>query len=536
MRISFRPFFFLFLVALLLTAVPGRTQNLVLQKSASPSVSAYGDTVTICMTLSANVTIKADIGWVIDVTGSMSGPLGNIISDITTFTNNLAAAGIDYQNGLVCYRDINYSETPGYPNLAVYPLTNNNATLIAELTAQTAAGGGDTPESGLEGLQAAVSATNYSEPTVPLNWRPDASHTLIMVTDAAVHSVEFDGLSSLSFVNFPANLAAQGFKIDAISADCSVTLNSCTDTGGPCTYCSPKVIAATTGGVWMPLASPASAWVTFMSTLSSSVESYTNVVITDPLPSGLGAIPGMTGGASVIGNTLSWTIPLVSFGMTPTPVVECAAVTLSSNMPGTIMNTSYVTAAGVSQVTGNTISIISYGTTPTPSYTPTLSPTLTFTPTITYTPTQTYTPTITFTPTLTYTPTYTGTPTNTGTNTATSTPTLTPTVTWTPTQTYTFTVTPTPTIPLRLWPNPYNPSLAVGGTLKVGLMPPGSTFSIYTVSGELVIKASEVQGYVHWDDRNRFGSFVSAGIYYYVVQQGTQTLLTGKLLITGNSS
>ncbi len=150
------------------------------------------------------------------------------------------------------------------------------------------------------------------------------------------------------------------------------------------------------------------------------------------------------------------------------------------------------------------------------SFASVLTNTPTGTPAFTLTPTPT--------PTMTDTPTFTPTPTNT--------PTITPTSSFTPTPTFTPTVTPTPTCEVLVWPDPYNPAHAVGGVFKVSCMPPGAIVSIYTLSGEYVNQAGESRGLVIWDGRNKYGSYVSAGIYYYVAQQGGRTLKTGKFLVT----
>jgi hypothetical protein len=126
------------------------------------------------------------------------------------------------------------------------------------------------------------------------------------------------------------------------------------------------------------------------------------------------------------------------------------------------------------------------------------------------------------------TPTATNTPTNTPTPSPTNTPTFTPVITNTPTNTPTPTATP---VGLHVWPIPFDPKYAVGGWLRAYQVPPGSTMSFYTVSGELVRTLSETNGIILWDGRNNNGVEVSTGTYYYVIQSGTTVLLTGKILV-----
>ncbi len=152
---------------------------------------------------------------------------------------------------------------------------------------------------------------------------------------------------------------------------------------------------------------------------------------------------------------------------------------------------------------------ISYDCSPTPTpacNTPTPACTVPPTSTFTFTPTATFTPTPTFT--------------------ATSTPTI--------TNTPTVTFTPTPLCAVQVWPDPYNPNYANGGFLKVDCLPPRAVVSLYTVSGELVRILYENGGLAQWDGHNQSSAWVSPGIYYYVIQQDTRVLGTGKFLVINN--
>ena len=159
-----------------------------------------------------------------------------------------------------------------------------------------------------------------------------------------------------------------------------------------------------------------------------------------------------------------------------------------------------------------------------------------YTPLPTDTPGPTNTPA---TPVITNTPTITSTPTNT----PTITNTFTPTSTFTPTNSPTLTPTYTPTCVTNVWPDPYNPKTAVGGTLRFSCMNDQTNVFIYTVSGELVQTLNlgttttpctngEVWGTNYcWNGRNKMGFPVSTGIYVYVVEQGTQIMQRGKFLM-----
>ena len=112
--------------------------------------------------------------------------------------------------------------------------------------------------------------------------------------------------------------------------------------------------------------------------------------------------------------------------------------------------------------------------------------------------------------------------------TPTATPTLTPTLT--PTVTDTPTITPTATPPFHIWPNPYDPSVAVRGTLKAGYLPDG-VLTIFTVSGESVAKLTPVNGWFEWNGKTDKGRDAATGIYYYVARKNEEDVEKGVLLI-----
>jgi hypothetical protein len=155
----------------------------------------------------------------------------------------------------------------------------------------------------------------------------------------------------------------------------------------------------------------------------------------------------------------------------------------------------------------------------------------TFTPTATFTSTPSPTITATFTATSTFTSTPTATPTFTPTVTGTPTPTPTITRTFTPTVTPTVTPTSTPPCQMHVWPDPYNPNVAVGRSLKFSCVPSGAQVLIYTLAGEWVGQAQVTGDLGEWDGKNRSGVPVSSGIYFFVVKKGSQVVSEGKFLI-----
>lgn len=83
-----------------------------------------------------------------------------------------------------------------------------------------------------------------------------------------------------------------------------------------------------------------------------------------------------------------------------------------------------------------------------------------------------------------------------------------------------------------VYPNPYNPLTAVGGTLKFINVVPDNLIRIYTLSGEEVYVRNATGLREEWNGRNRYDSPVSPGIYYWTVYNKTSKQLSrGKLYI-----
>jgi len=242
-----------------------------------------------------------------------------------------------------------------------------------------------------------------------------------------------------------------------------------------------------------------------------------NPVITDPIPAGLSYV-GSNPAADSTSPSVVWN-PSGSFAVQPVPLTWWG----TASCPGPIDNQFTMIADSSVLATSNLVSASVTGScvtnTPTETPTPTLSPT----PTDTGVPTSTHTPT--FTPTRTPTVSPTATSTRTPTRTPTLTPTLGPTSTATP-------------MGLVVWPNPYNPAYAINGELKAEQVPTGSTLSLYTLSGEMVVgpltegSPGSSPGRIVWRyGLNNQGVLVASGIYYYVVENGSTKLLAGKLLV-----
>jgi hypothetical protein len=329
------------------------------------------------------------------------------------------------------------------------------------------------PESWLDAIVDAVTNTGAAL------WRTDASKTVIFITDAPVRSKEcLNGNLSLTYT--AADLASKGVVIHAV----------CNDVSYIYPLCNPKNIPPLTGGIWLDYSTPN--WAAFLSTLGNQVGSYTNVVVRDPMPPELVPIDGACG-ATITGNELSWSFLQVRSDSIYN--VCCFLARITSAFAGSISNTAYVSADGISETASNNEYI--------------------FYPTVTST--CTITMTSTFSPTVTMTSTYTLTCTITKTTTSTITTTCTPTLTVTPT------LTPTP-LPLKLgikgnFPNPFADKTNIVYWLSVDA---AVEIRVFTVSGELVVEKKNIAGHAgynnfFWNALNRAEKKTSSGVFIYKV-------------------
>jgi hypothetical protein len=122
------------LTAFIFFYIPANAEVLKIQKSIQPAIASLGDVVQVCITMNPiGVTPKADIMWLIDNTGSMSGGINNIRNNINNFTSQLASYGIDYRNGLVTFKDV--------PEITNSCFAANDAQFLSWISAITASGG-----------------------------------------------------------------------------------------------------------------------------------------------------------------------------------------------------------------------------------------------------------------------------------------------------------------------------------------------------------------------------------------------------------
>lgn len=138
---------------------------------------------------------KADIVFVLDVTGSMGNEISSVKNNIIEFANSLSMGGTDYQLGLVTFLDVVEN---------VYPFTKDVQAFQQSIAAQFAHGGGDGPENS---LQALLDASRF-------NFRPDSKRMIIWITDANYH--ENDSYTPLKKGPVTDSLLVKGIVVNAI--------------------------------------------------------------------------------------------------------------------------------------------------------------------------------------------------------------------------------------------------------------------------------------------------------------------------------
>ncbi|HYI64201.1 MAG TPA: vWA domain-containing protein [Allosphingosinicella sp.] len=130
---------------------------------------------TVTLAAAARRVTRFDLSVVIDATGSMSDELEFLKAELRAILADVHRSHpeLDIRLGLVAYRD----EGDQYVTRS-FPFTGALDEVQANLAAQSAGGGGDTPEAMDQALIRALSQ----------EWRPDAVRTLLLVADAPPHA------------------------------------------------------------------------------------------------------------------------------------------------------------------------------------------------------------------------------------------------------------------------------------------------------------------------------------------------------------
>lgn len=176
----------------------------------------------------ATVQKNAELVFVIDSTGSMSGAIENVKTRITSFVNSLETQGVNLRIGIVEYRDI---EEDGMDSTIIHelnhsPWMNSTSEMVEVLNGISAGGGGDYPETVIDGLGYLVDGE-----TIP--WSSDSYKFAVVLTDSGYKIANRHGFNSLQEV------------ADALLA-AGITTSVVTEESEFSTY---DALPATTGGI-----------------------------------------------------------------------------------------------------------------------------------------------------------------------------------------------------------------------------------------------------------------------------------------------
>lgn len=154
---------------------------------------------------------KSDIVFILDKTGSMGEKLASIEENLQDFTTELKIKGIDIKLGMVAYGDS--VPTQGGDPVVATSFTSDINKFEKSISEIVVAGGGDLPESGLEGISEAMN----------FEFREDASKQFIFVTDAEVHDNDNsdggDGLSELDIDDIAEMVKESEIKLTVIGPE-----------------------------------------------------------------------------------------------------------------------------------------------------------------------------------------------------------------------------------------------------------------------------------------------------------------------------
>ena len=142
-----------------------------------PGREFYSDSILIRLTLhepGVNVGwCNVDVVIIFDTTGSMFSSITDARENIDLFTDSLEASGFDYRLGLVTFGD-----GTNFPH--GYDMTVDPDEFHDWIWAIGASGGGDGPETSLDGIADAINL---------YHWRAEALHIVLMITDADFHEL-----------------------------------------------------------------------------------------------------------------------------------------------------------------------------------------------------------------------------------------------------------------------------------------------------------------------------------------------------------
>ncbi len=240
----------------------------------------FNEIITVTIPKNAAPT-KADIYFLADTTGSMSGVIGDVQAGANNMLNALNALGADLMYGVGNYRDFLSSDPFAFEH-QLSP-TNSTAAVAAAINGWTIGNGGDTPEAGLFALDSLA-----IPPGGAIGWRAGVKRIVVWFGDAASHDPICPAASGLAQpiteASVTAKLVAEGIAVLAIStANPGLDNDPAFDASGYTAKCGPPGgtagqgtrIANATGGQFVTLVG--NIVNTIIDLVSSAVGSIQNV-------------------------------------------------------------------------------------------------------------------------------------------------------------------------------------------------------------------------------------------------------------------
>jgi hypothetical protein len=195
---------------------------------------------------------KADIVFVVDTTGSMSGYLDTITAKAQDFADLLAGSDIDYKVGFVTFGD-DIRKTTG-SRLAP---TNDISTFKTAIDTLIATGGDDGDENQIDAVDYARAAPGEASTSNPwgsfqadmgFSYRSDAAIIFILVTDIGYHTPFSPGDVTNIYSKIVKNTpAAEVAKLNATGVSCFVVGPALSTYTYPMNY---EDFATATGGTY----------------------------------------------------------------------------------------------------------------------------------------------------------------------------------------------------------------------------------------------------------------------------------------------
>lgn len=119
---------------------------------------------------------KVDVIFVIDVTYSMVDDIDAVQAAAATIVDDIESFANDFRVGIIAFRD--HGDDPLFED---YAFSADKDTIIANIHALIASGGGDTPEAVFDALLRAIDSSSIG------GWRNGAAKLLILMGDAPPH-------------------------------------------------------------------------------------------------------------------------------------------------------------------------------------------------------------------------------------------------------------------------------------------------------------------------------------------------------------